>query len=167
MRYRIQIFEIIDCVFTCGISTFLRHTGVRFNDYVVTSVFLPQNTSTWEQLKLFFWPYFLFTLLEYWLFGRRYNNFLYYKMIGLLLALGLYVGGYYIYTGIIGSSFTLITLSLFYFSIYIAAYNSSRLIRHNPTIKNYNYIGGLLFFLFLILFTTFTFFPLPIHLFAA
>lgn len=161
MRTKLLIYEILSFLCTAIAGTLLCTAYDDFNHHVIVGIFTPINESVWEILKLFFVPYAVFLLLEYLLIGRRFHNFLYYKCMSMLLGLCMYIGGFYIYSGIIGQSFELVDRFLFYFSIFICCRTSYRLIRHNPTFQNYNFVGGMILFTLSLLFIIFTFMPPP------
>ena len=165
MKYRLLIFEIAGFIFVSVVGTLL-HFAYEYFDYsTVAAVISPINESTWEHLKLLFFPFLFYTLFEYLVIGKKYNNFIYYKAISVLIGLFTILAVFYLYTGIIGRSFVIVDIILFYFSVFITYQNSYRLIKQNPIYKNYNNIGAFIFLLLIGLFVSFTFAPPAINLF--
>ena len=77
------------------------------------------NESTWEHMKLLFWPMFLFSAVES-LFFRERENFWCVKLRGTLLGIGLIPIMFYTYNGVIGKSPDYINISIFFLSAAIA-----------------------------------------------
>lgn len=68
-------------------------------------LFSPVNESTWEHLKLLFFPGLVYLWAEYLAAGYRIPGFLAAKTVGLLLGMLAIVCLFYTYTGIIGRNF--------------------------------------------------------------
>ena len=77
------------------------------------------NESTWEHMKLLFFPMFFFAIVQSFFFKDR-ENFWCIKLRGTLLGLSLIPIIFYGYNGIIGKSPDWINISIFFFSAAIA-----------------------------------------------
>ncbi|MBQ8340039.1 MAG: hypothetical protein IJY16_06305 [Clostridia bacterium] len=77
------------------------------------------NESTWEHMKLLFWPMFIFAIAES-LFFRERENFWCVKLRGILLGLVLIPVLFYTYNGVIGSSPDWINIAIFFISAAVA-----------------------------------------------
>ena len=73
------------------------------------------NESTWEHMKLLFWPLFLFALVQR-LFFRGQENFWSVKLWGTLLGLLLIPVLFYTYNGAFGKSPDWVNIAIFYIS---------------------------------------------------
>ena len=73
------------------------------------------NESTWEHMKLLFWPMFIFAIAES-LFFREQENFWCVKLRGTLLGLVLIPVLFYTYNGVIGTSPDWINIAIFFIS---------------------------------------------------
>ena len=71
------------------------------------------NESTWEHMKLLFWPLFLYTLVQQ-LFFRDQKNYWCVKLAEILLGLVLIPVLFYTYNGVIGKSPDWIHITIFY-----------------------------------------------------
>ena len=95
------------------------------------------NESTWEHMKLLFWPMLIFAVIES-LFFRKRGDFWCVKLRGILLGLGLIPMLFYSYNGIIGKSPDRINIAIFFISAAIAfiyetrLFNSKKLRCHSP-----------------------------------
>ena len=88
-------------------------------DWTVGSIFAAPfsgvNESTWEHMKLLFWPLFLFALVQR-LFFKDQENYWCIKLAEILLGLVLIPVLFYTYNGIFGQSADWINIAIFYFS---------------------------------------------------
>lgn len=73
------------------------------------------NESTWEHMKLLFWPMFLFAVFE-WLFFREEKAFWCIKLRGIVLGLALIPILFYTYNGVVGKSPDWINIAIFFVS---------------------------------------------------
>ena len=77
------------------------------------------NESTWEHMKLMFWPMFIFAIVESFFFRER-ENFWCIKLRGTLLGLVLIPVMFYTYNGVIGKSPDWLNITIFFISAAIA-----------------------------------------------
>ncbi len=73
------------------------------------------NESTWEHMKLLFWPMLLYAIFEY-LFFRDREDFWCVKARGILLGITLIPVLFYTYNGVIGKSPDWINIAIFFIS---------------------------------------------------
>ena len=73
------------------------------------------NESTWEHMKLLFWPMFIFAVIQSF-FLRSREEFWCIKLKGILLGLIVIPILFYTYTGVIGRSYDWINISIFFIS---------------------------------------------------
>ena len=85
------------------------------------------NESTWEHMKLLFWPMLLFTAVQSRFFSDR-KDFLCIKLRGILLGLVLIPLIFYTYNGAIGKSPDFINIAIFFVSAAIAYLYETRLL---------------------------------------
>ena len=94
------------------------------------------NESTWEHMKLLFWPMFAFAIVQSFFF-KDYNNFWCIKLRGILLGLGLIPVIFYTYNGIIGKSPDWINIAIFFISAAIVyIYEARALEKENTACKS-------------------------------
>ncbi|MBP3478366.1 MAG: hypothetical protein J6K03_02635 [Oscillospiraceae bacterium] len=82
---------------------------------ILVSPFSGVNESTWEHMKLLFWPLFLFALAQR-PFFRGQNNYWCVKLAEILLGLALIPVLFYTYNGVFGKSPDWINIAIFYIS---------------------------------------------------
>ena len=71
------------------------------------------NESTWEHMKLLFWPMLLYAIVQSFFFRNR-EDFWCVKLRGTLLGLGLIPVLFYTYNGVFGKSPDWINITIFY-----------------------------------------------------
>lgn len=80
---------------------------------ILVSPFSGVNESTWEHMKLLFWPLFLFALVQR-LFFKDQENYWCVKLAEILLGLVLIPVLFYTYNGVFGKSPDWINIAIFY-----------------------------------------------------
>ena len=84
------------------------------------------NESTWEHMKLLFWPMFLYAVVQSFFFKNR-EDFWCVKLRGLLLGLTLIPVLFYTYNGAVGKSPDWINIAIFFVSAAAAYLYETRL----------------------------------------
>ena len=82
---------------------------------ILVAPFSGVNESTWEHMKLLFWPLFLFAMVQR-LFFRDQENYWCVKLAEILLGLVLIPVLFYTYNGVFGKSSDWINIAIFYIS---------------------------------------------------
>lgn len=104
------------------ITGILLHSAYRWlGKTPIAGVFFPVNESTWEHLKLLYFPMLLYSAVEYLSCGRYIENFIGAKTIGILVGMLTIVAVFYTYTGIVGTSYLWADILTFIIGV-IAAY---------------------------------------------
>jgi len=80
---------------------------------ILVAPFSGVNESTWEHMKLLFWPLFLFALVER-MFFKNQKNYWCVKLAEILLGLLLIPVLFYTYNGVLGKSPDWINIAIFY-----------------------------------------------------
>ena len=86
------------------------------------------NESTWEHMKLLFWPMFLYAIAQSFFFKER-NDFWCVKLRGTLLGLALIPILFYTYNGVIGHSPDWINIAIFFIAAAIAYLYETKLFK--------------------------------------
>ena len=84
------------------------------------------NESTWEHMKLLFWPMFIFAIVQSFFFKER-EDFWGVKLRGTLLGIILIPVIFYTYNGVIGRSPDWLNIAIFFISAAIAYIYEARL----------------------------------------
>ena len=132
------------------------------NNYLI-GLFSSINESSWEHLKLLYFPMLITSIIGYNYYKNTLPNYLCTKTKGILLSLLFMIIFYYTYTGILGHDITILNISSFFIATIIEEYYTYKNINNN---KNCNFILTLIILLTLLtLFIIFTFYPPHINLF--
>lgn len=147
--------EFIGIVFTIVIGCLL-HFAFDWSDGNRFAALLSAvNESTWEHLKLLFFPYMFYAIFEYIYIGKDDSNFMTAKCIGVICGLVLIPILFYTYTYILGTNYLSLDILIFILSV-IISYLVSHKILLNKTLK-INGICVLILILITIAFFRFTF----------
>ena len=98
---KIRNFQIISVIFVWIVGTLLHFTHDWFPNSTIFTIISAVNESTWEHLKLVFFPMLFMTVIGYF-YNKDVKNFLYAKLVSILTAMSFIVVFFYTYTGIIG-----------------------------------------------------------------
>ena len=86
------------------------------------------NESTWEHMKLLFWPMFIFAIMQSFFFNER-KDFWCVKLRGIFLGLLLIPILFYTYNGVIGNSPDWINIAIFFISAAVSYICETRLFK--------------------------------------
>ena len=159
----IKTFQIISAVFVAMLGTLLHFTYEWSNNNIFVGLFSAINESTWEHLKLLFFPMLITIIIGYFYIGKDIPNFICAKAIGILSAIFSAIIIFYTYTGILGYNLAILNIILFYISVFIGEFIAYKLMISNFTCNKKIAIFILLILIFLFIF--FTFNPPEIGLF--
>lgn len=164
MTKNLSMYFVLGFIFVSVIGT-LAHFLYDFSKQnVLVGLISPVNESTWEHMKLIFFPMLMYSLF---LISKLQNN---YPCIKSSLFLGIIIGTFlipilfYTYTGILGYNKLALDISVFIISVLIAFFTAYKLTlscKGDPYIK----VITLCVFILAILFFIFTYFPPQLELF--
>ena len=160
---KIRNFQIFSIIFTFILGTLLHFTYKLSNENQIVAIFSSLNESTWEHLKLIFFPMLITIIIGYFYFRKTVSNFICSETIGLLVSLAFTVIFFYTYTGILGKNIAIIDISSFFIAVLLGEFISYLLIINNFNCNNK--VGTFILTLFFILFVVFTYNPPKIGLF--
>ena len=155
MKKKIIIWQLIGFGITSVGGVLLHFLYDASGESLLAAPFSGINESTWEHMKLLFWPAFIYALIESFAFKER-NDFWCIKLKGILLALILIPVIFYTYNGVIGKSPDWINISIFFIAVAVSTISEIRkLFRPEKICKPYLALALLLGIA--IAFITFTF----------
>lgn len=114
------------------------------------------NESTWEHMKLLFWPMFIFAIVQSFFFKDR-KEFWCVKLRGILLGLALIPVLFYTYNGVIGSSPDWINIAIFFVSAALAYLYETRRFNNETVFCKRPCLAIALLCVIAVLFAVFTF----------
>ena len=164
MKRDIFLWQFFGTTFTCVLGTLLHFTYEFFpNNFI--ALFSSVNESTYEHLKLIFFPMFLFSIVESFFFNKHYNGFWCIKFKGILIGLILIPTLFYTLIGIFGILYGYINILIFFVSVIVSYLYEYFQFKKQPINKSKGFIYILLLILIAISFFIFTFYPPKIPLF--
>ena len=122
------------------------------------------NESTWEHMKLLFWPMFIYAILQSFFFRDR-KDFWCIKLCGILLGIVLIPLIFYTYNGVIGKSPDFINIAIFFIAAAIAYIYETRQFNKGTTACNNPKMAVGILCAVAILFVIFTFVTPEIDIF--
>ncbi|MEM9952893.1 MAG: DUF6512 family protein [Chloroflexota bacterium] len=122
------------------------------------------NESTWEHLKLVFWPAVIFSLIEYTYVRDSVRNYLFAKAVSTVVMMAIIVATWYIYTPITGN-INWFNIAIFYVAVFIGQIISYRLLTAEAYPQSFAYSSLAVFVVLCIAFVVFTYFPPRFSLF--
>jgi hypothetical protein len=130
----------------------------------LVAVFSGVNESTWEHMKLLFWPMFLFAIAESFFF-KDVADFWCIKLKGTLLGLALIPIIFYTYNGVVGKSPDWLNIAIFFVSAAIAYIFETRRLNSGKSCLRVPRMAFTALCIIALLFAVFTFAPPRIELF--
>lgn len=154
MKISIKNFQIFSAIFVMILGTLLHFTYEWSGGNLFIAAFSAVNESTWEHLKLLFYPMLLTTIIGYFYFSKTKHNFLCANTIGILTAVSFTTVFFYTYTGIIGTNFAFLDIGSFFIAVIFGEFVIYKLLLSNFSCnKKTAFIVLLVLLLCFILFT--------------
>ena len=156
-------FQIFSVILVSILGTLLHFTYQWSNYNSFIGLFSAVNESTWENLKLVFFPMFLTIIIGFFYFEKYIPNFLCAKTLGIIISICFIIVFFYTYTGMLGANFATINILSFYIAIILGEYISYKLMISN--FKCNKKIAIITLAILLLSFVIFTYIPPEIGLF--
>ena len=110
-------FIIFSGIFVMILGTLLHFTYEWSGNNQFIASFSAVNESTWEHLKLLFFPMLLTTIIGFFYLEKSCPNYWCARLFGILTAILFTIVFFYTYTGIIGTNFAFVDISIFFFAV--------------------------------------------------
>ena len=165
LNKKLLFWQLGGFLFTALMGTLLHFAYEWSGESLLLAPFSGVNESTWEHMKLLFYPLFLFAAFESRYLEEAFSAFWCVKAIGTLLGLLLIPTLFYTYNGAVGPSPDWLNIAIFYVTA-AAVFSFETFLLKKDALTCITPWAGLLFFcLTALLFTVFTWFPPHIPLF--
>jgi hypothetical protein len=115
MKRSVLIWQLVGFTVAVLFGTLLHFLYEWSGESLWIAPFSGVNESTWEHMKLLFWPCFIFALIQGFFF-KAYKEFWCVKLRGILLGIGLIPIIFYTYNGVIGKSPDFVNIAIFFIS---------------------------------------------------
>ena len=123
-RYNILAFIFI------GILGALSHFVYEFSgNNKLIGYFFATNESTWEHLKLLFFPTIIYSAIEYLFVRREIKNYIPAVVISVIIGMLSIVVLFYTYRGVIGKNIDFINILIYYLGLIISLTVKNKIIR--------------------------------------
>ena len=165
MRKRLFFWELAGFLWTAAAGTLLHFTYDWSGGSVIAAVVSAVNESTWEHMKLFFWPMFVFSFAESAAIEPGHRNFWCARLAGTATGLFFIPSLFYTYTGASGQIIDWINISIFFVAAAIAHLVSGHVLRRGSGRFCLPVLSIVMLCLIAALFIVFTFYPPEIPLF--
>ena len=163
-KQRSVLWQAAGFAFTTFTGTLLHFLYDWTGGNILVSPFSGVNESTWEHMKLLFWPLVLWALFQYPCF-RQQKNYWCAKLASALLGLTLIPVLFYTYNGALGLSPDWVNIAIFYVCAAAVFLLERWLFQQEPSGCSHPRIAAAIVCVLGILFVIFTFFPPEIPLF--
>ena len=151
----------------CGLLGTLLHFLYEWTDKnKFVAVFSGINESTWQHMKLLYFPLLFFAIIQS-VFFKKQKNFWCIKMIGIISGLLLIPVIFYTYNGVFGKSPDYINIIIFFVCDAAAFFIETLLLKRTGFWCNHKWVCICTIIFIGILFVAFTFYPPNIPLFVS
>ena len=164
MKRSIGLWQLMGFALTSLGGTILHFLYDWFGKTIWIAPFSGVNESTWEHMKLLFWPMFLFAILQSFFFKNR-TDFWCVKLRGILIGLALIPILFYTYNGVIGKSPDWINIAIFFISAAIGYIYETGQFKNKMTERKSQNIAFAILCIIALLFVVFTFKTPKINIF--
>ena len=144
MGKRLFYWELAGALFTAAMGTLLHFVYDWSGGWGAAAAFSAVNESTWEHMKLLFFPMFLFSVVQVCCLGRNYPNFLAARGVSTVTGVALIPVLFYTYTGVLGRHLLWADIAVLYLSVLGAFALDFRLLRRGRFTSLWQQILGLL-----------------------
>lgn len=164
---KIKKITLGGAVFTILLGTLLHFVFQWSGNNPIVGIIGAVNESTWEHLKLIFFPMLFYTIFEYFAYGKDTANFIPARAVSILAGMFIIVASFYTYTGILGKNFLPLDIGTFILGTVGAYFIGYKIMQSNKlSSKKMNTAGIIILILLFLAFAVFTFSPPEIGLFA-
>ena len=164
MKRSIGLWQLMGFAVTSLGGTLLHFLYEWLGDAIWIAPFSGVNESTWEHMKLLFWPMFIYAIVQNFFF-RDCKEFWCVKLRGIILGLLLIPIIFYTYNGVIGKSPDWINIAIFFIAAAISYIYETRLFNSDKTRCRSSNLALVVLCVIAFLFVVFTFFTPEIGIF--
>ena len=157
MKRSFSLWQLAGFAATSLLGTLLHFLYEWTGESTLAAPFSGVNESTWEHMKLLYFPLLIFALIQS-RFFREYENFRCVKSVGILTGLVLIPVLFYTYNGVFGRSPDFVNIGIFFVSAAVVFILETKLIK-NGFRCHFPKAAFILIILIGVLFVLYTFMP--------
>lgn len=158
---------ILGILFSVGLGVLLHFVYEWSGENKIVGYFSAVNESTWEHLKLLFFPVLLFTVGQWFFTEKKNSGFLISRSVSLMAGLFFIICAFYTVSGIVGiSDMPVVNISIFVIAVIITFLLTEVILKKFYIAPKYsNLIAAIILAIFIVLFIVWTYDPPSIGLF--
>ena len=156
MKRTVWLWQLFGFAASSLLGTLLHFLYDWSGGSALVAPFSGTNESTFEHMKLLFWPMLLFAAIESFFF-RDYKSFWQIKMRGALIGISLIPIIFYTYNGVIGKSPDFVNIAIFFVCAAVAFYYESKRLNNTACIRGSERNARIILSLIALAFVIFTF----------
>lgn len=161
MALKINIYRFI---FISVLGVILHFTYEWSDNNRFIGLFSATNESTWEHLKLLFFPMLLLTILELCLYSNELPaNYIISRTAGIIGGMIFIVVAFYTYLGVVGKNYDFINIVIYFIGVFVALLIENK--KYSNELSIDTKIGVAVLILITLAFFLFTYNPPAIGLF--
>ncbi len=164
MHHSVRLWQLFGFGVTSLGGTILHFLYDWLGEAAWIAPFSGVNESTWEHMKLLFWPMLLYAIVQSFFFRDR-GDFWCIKLRGISLGIILIPVIFYTYNGVIGSSPDWINIAIFFISAAVAYIFETRLLEKGSIPCKRPWLAAVWLCVLAVLFGVFTFLTPEIGIF--
>ena len=164
LNRKIFLFHIVGVIFTIFLGSFLHFIYELSGFFKPVAIIGAVNESTWEHLKIAFWPAFIFAIIEYFAYGKNQKNFCFAKAKELYIIPILIVLFFYGYTVFMNHNLFL-DIFIFVLAIIIGFVTSYKILAWQRDFSKYKILAIGFIVIAVVVFSLLSYFPLENFLF--
>lgn len=163
---KIKRFCIWSAVFTSAAGTLSHFLFEWLSKPYVLASFLPVNESTFEHLKLLFWPFVITFIVGLFICKNRISSFIPSAAVSVFIGMFSIISLFYTYSGVLGFLVDAVNIAIFFIAVAITYFCLYVFIKN----QTFNFpgagtLGTIIFILCAAAFVSFTFLPPKLGLF--
>ncbi len=164
MKRNMFVWQSIGFVAASALGVLL-HFLYDWTDSSSVALFSAVNESTWEHMKLIFFPMLIFAIVQYFFVGKEYEAFWCIKLKGILIGLAMIPILFYTLRGVFGSTPDWLNIAIFFVAVLSAFTYETKQFQKNNALCTSAPLSLFILCLIAACFATFTFFTPQIPLF--
>jgi hypothetical protein len=164
MRKHLFLWQLAGLTFSAVLGTIL-HFLFDWSKSPAIAPIAAVNESTWEHMKLLFFPTFLFAIIQSRFFFKEFPNFWWVKLTGILTGLVLIPTLFYTFNGAFGKSPDWLNILFFFFALLLVFLLEFFLLRNDSLLLPLPALACAALCCIALLFGIFTFRPPKLPLF--
>ena len=160
----LSLWQLAGLTFTAVLGTLL-HFLYDWTEIISLTPISAVNESTWEHMKILFFPMLFFAFTQSKFFAKEYKNFWQVKCVGITVGTALIPVLFYTYNGAFGVSPDWLNVLIFFLSAFFAYAIEYVLFRKQALIGGSSLWAIIILMIYASAFIVFTYFPPQIPLF--